>query len=133
MKQILKKYFMVTTAVFVLSEIIPSFQIAGSYNNLFYATFILSLLFYIAKPIINLIMLPINILTLNLAAWLVNILIIYFWTIFVPEVKIQSWQFSGLQLGVISLYPFNFAAWQVIIIISISLTIIIQFLEWLLR
>lgn len=133
MKILLKKYFITILSVFTLTQIISSFVIKGGWNRLFYASLILSILFWFAKPLINIIMLPVNLLTLNLAAWFVNIIIFLLWIRLVPDISINSWQFSGANFKVILLSPFYFSAFQVIILCSILLTIIIQFFKWLIR
>ncbi|OGG26887.1 hypothetical protein A2960_01875 [Candidatus Gottesmanbacteria bacterium RIFCSPLOWO2_01_FULL_39_12b] len=133
MKILLKKYFITILSVFTLTQIISSFVIKGGWNSLFYASLILSILFWFAKPLINIIMLPVNLLTLNLAAWFVNIIIFLLWIRLVPDISINSWQFSGANLKIILLTPFYFSAFQVIILCSILLTIIIQFFKWLIR
>jgi len=88
---------------------------------------------YIAKPVINLLMLPINIITLNMTAWILNILIIYLWSIILSEVSFTIWEFSGINLGIVNIVPITFLPWQTAIIISIIMVIISRFAEWVLK
>ena len=133
MKYIFKKYIVITISIIVLIQFITSIQITGEWKNFLYTTFIFTILYFIGRPIANLIMLPINLLTLNLFSWIINILVFYVWTIIAKNVIINSWQFTGLNLGPIVLTSFKFADWQVIILSSILLTIIIQFMEWIIK
>lgn len=133
MRYLLKKYFIITVSVYLLTQLIPTFNISGGWQELCYSCLILSLLFYIAAPIVNLIMLPFNLLTLNLTSWLLNVFLLYIWVLLVSEVHITSWQFSGVSFGPIILSPANLARWQVIIIAGILLTLIIQFISWLVK
>lgn len=133
MRYLLKKYFILIISVYLLTQLIPTFNISGGWQGLCYSCLILSLLFYIAAPIVNLIMLPFNLLTLNLTSWLLNILLLYIWTLLVSEIHITSWQFSGVSFGLIILSSANLARWQVIIIAGILLTLIIQFISWLVK
>lgn len=133
MKYILKKYLITTISIFVVSKICPAFLINRGWVGLFYSSFILSLLMYIAKPVINLLMLPINIITLNMTAWILNILIIYLWSIILSEVSFTIWEFSGINLGIVNIVPITFLPWQTAIIISIIMIIILRFAEWVLK
>ncbi|MBM3283531.1 phage holin family protein [Candidatus Gottesmanbacteria bacterium] len=133
MRTILKKYFIILISVFILTQIIPSISISGKWQGLFYSSFVLCILLYIAQPIINLIMLPLNLLTLNMTSWILNILIIFIWTLIVPQVKISDWQFNGGKIGPLSFSSFYFVYWQVVILAGISITLIIQFVKWLVK
>ncbi len=133
MRYIIKKYIVITISLIILTQLITSIKIDGDWKKFFSSTFIFTLLYFIGRPIANLIMLPVNLLTLNLFSWIINVLVFYIWTIISKNILINSWQFTGINIGPIVLTSFNFASWQVIIISSILLTIIIQFMEWLIK
>lgn len=133
MRHILKKYLIMTISVYLLMQIIPALTIERGWRGLLYSCLILSLLMYIAKPIINLLLLPISLLSLNLVSWLVNILIVYVWTVLVSDVQINPWQFQGLSFYLLSLSPFYFASWQTVVLMAIMLTVIIQIFRWILK
>jgi len=133
MRSLLKKYLLTLTVVYTLTLFIPAVSIAQGWSGLFYASLVLSILFYIARPIVNLIMLPLNILTLNLSAWLINIVIFYLWTVLVPEVEVIEWSFAGASFGNFIFSSYNFAGWQVIIICAIFITMLNQFLNWVMK
>ena len=133
MKFILKKYLLTVLSVFILTQVIPAFSISGSWSEVFFASFILSLLLYIVRPILNLIMLPLNLVTLNLTSWIGYIIIFYFWTLLVSQVKIFGWQFSGIHIGPITLSSFNLVKWQVTVISGLLLVIINKILNWIFK
>lgn len=133
MRYILKKYFVVTVAVYLLTQLSSGFTVTGSWSGLFYSSFILGIFMFIAKPLINILMLPINILSLNLASWLINILIVYLWSYFARNIQFSSWQFTGLTLGPIIVSSYLFVRWQTIIISAILLTALINILDKILK
>lgn len=133
MKFVLRKYFITVSSLFILSQLIPSIAIKNSWNGLFYASLILSLLFYLIRPIINLIMIPINLVTLNLSAWFVQIIIFYLWTVITNAVVISNWQFGGLNIGAITLSSFNLVKWQVIIVGALVYIFISKLLGWIFK
>lgn len=133
MKFIVKRYLITVTSIFAITQLIQAFSINGGWYGIFYASFILSILFYIIRPILNLIMLPINLITLNLSSWTVQILIFYLWTVAVPQVKITDWQFTGLQTGIITLSYLNLLKWQVTVLAALVFIITNKLLHWFFR
>lgn len=133
MKYLLKRYLIIAIAVYLVTQIIGGFFIENSWKGFFYSALILTILMYIAKPIVDLFLLPINLLSLNLASWLMNILTIYIWTLLATDITISSWQFEGFKFSLFSLSPFYFLRWQMIILVGIVLTIVIQVLNWVLK
>ncbi|MCL4339438.1 phage holin family protein [Patescibacteria group bacterium] len=133
MKFILRKYFTITLSVFSLTQIIYSISISGGWKSFLYSCLILTILVYIGKPVANLIMLPINILTLNLFSWIINILIFYIWTLLETNVRISSFQSSGFLVGPLRISAFGLANWQVIIVGGILLTFLTQFFNWIMK
>lgn len=133
MKSIFKRYLLTVISVFITSQLISAFTINNGWYGLFYASMILSILIYVIVPIINLIMLPLNLITLNLSAWIVQIIIFYLWTIAASQVQVTSWQFSGLNLGPITLSGVNLLKWQVIILLAIIFMVVNKLLKWFFR
>ena len=133
MRSLFKKYLINTFAIYLSTQFIPPFKLTDNNYQLLTASLILSILLYFIKPIINLIMLPINIITLNFTSWIINIMIVYLWIILTPGIEVNSWNFSGGNLGPIILSPMTFLRWQVIIILGIILTLIIRLFNWLLK
>lgn len=131
MIKVIKKYILVALCLHFLTLIVPAFRINGPWYDIFYSSFILTLLLIIFKPIINLIMLPLNILTLNLSSWILNILIFYLWTRLVPNISISAWEFQGIKMGIISLSPMDFPYITTLIIVSILFILLLQLTNWL--
>lgn len=131
MIKVIKKYILVALCLHFLTLIVPAFRINGPWYDIFYSSFILTILLIIIKPVLNLIMLPLNILTLNLSGWILNILIFYLWTHLAPNISISAWKFQGTELGIVSLSPMDFSYFPTLIIISILFILLLQFADWL--
>ncbi len=133
MRYLFKKYFIVVVTIFTLTQFMPGFTVTGGWKGLFYASLILGILMFIAKPIVDLVTLPINILSLNLFSWLINILIIYVWSLIVGNVNFSLWEFPGFTLGPLSVSPFPLEKWQVVVVSGIILTLVIRVLDNILK
>lgn len=133
MRFLLKKYLIVTIAIYLLVQIVSGFKVGNGWNGLAYSSLVLSLLMFIAKPLIDLIMLPINILSLNLVSWLFNILLVYVWSILVKDVSFAPFNFPQISAGPLMISSFLMVRWQVIVLSSIILTLIIRIFDAILK
>jgi uncharacterized membrane protein YvlD (DUF360 family) len=133
MRHLLKKYLVTIVSIYLLLQLIPSFKINGGLGGLLYSSLILSLLTYMVKPILNLVLLPINVITLNLSSWVLNILIFLLWTILMKNVIIANWAFKGTNSGIIKIDPVFFPSWQLIIILSILFVFLSKFIYWVIH
>lgn len=86
-------------ALWFTSQAVPGITITGGWQTTLFAGFILCLLMLIVAPILKILFIPINILTFGLLAWLVNVIVIYLLTLFVPEIQVTAWEFAGSQWG----------------------------------
>lgn len=131
MKSILRRIVFYAVSLFLASQIITGLTISGGVSTYIIGATVLSLLFLIVKPILSIITLPLNIITLGLFSFLINAIILYILTIFVPNVSISAFTFKGFSFAgfvVPSLYVNNFFTF---VIASILLSFIVGFLKWL--
>ncbi len=95
MKTLLRNIAIYTLILFVLPQLVPGVTIAGGFNTLLVGSFVLTLLFIILKPILNIISFPVNLITLGVFSIFINGLLIYLLTIFVTEVAITSFTYQN--------------------------------------
>lgn len=111
-------------------RLIPAFNVNGNFGEFLYSTFILGLLTFLVKPVLNLLMLPINIITLNLSSWIVSIVLFFIWTLLMKNVVITAWKFSGITNQFLSISSSTVPAWQTYIILGILFVLISKFILW---
>jgi putative membrane protein len=92
---------------------------------------VLSLLFLIVKPVLGLITLPLNIITLGLFSFLINAIILYLLTILVPAISVTGFVFKGLSFWGFIVPGFAINTFFAYIIASILISLILGFLKWL--
>jgi putative membrane protein len=131
MKSILRKIIFYSVALFVTTQALSGVQVTGGLAGLALAGLVLSVLFILVKPVLSLITLPLNIITLGLFSFIINAIILYLLTIIVPGVSIAAFRFNGLSFFgfVIPSFPVNnFFAF---ILASVFISFIVGFLKWL--
>ncbi|MEO8581701.1 MAG: phage holin family protein [Patescibacteria group bacterium] len=98
MKQLLMRFIQTILAIALLSFLVPTVRV-NDYLSLIIAGIVLSLLQMILRPILKIMFLPINIVTLGLFSWVINVFILWLATQIVPGFAIQPTILLGIQLG----------------------------------
>lgn len=133
MKTLLRNIVIYSLILFLLPQIIPGFSILGGFNTILVGSFVLTLLFIILKPILNIISFPVNMVTLGVFNVFINGLLIYLLTIFVTDITITAFTYERMNvLGFITpVVAFNtFFAY---IYTAFVLTMINSFIRWLIE
>lgn len=133
MKSIVRRIVFYSTALFLTSQILSGLRISGGYMTYIIGGIVLSILFLIVKPILSIITLPLNIMTLGLFSFVINAIILYLLTIFVSNISISAFTFNGLQISgfiIPKLFLNNFFAF---VLVSVFLSFIVGALRWLIK
>jgi len=132
MRSILKKYLIILTAVYLIRELNLGLEVNGFLADILFSVLILFILLLI-KPFIDVLMLPINLLTLNLSNWFLFIFVIFFWTVITPKVKFIAFNFPGIKFASLTISQMMIPYWLSVILMSFLLILSIKFLTWLLK
>ena len=116
-------------AIWLIREWIPAFTVEGGWVSILTAGGILAILMLFVKPIIKILFIPINFLTLGLVSWFVNVIVIYLLTLVAPNVAISPWQFSGISWQGFIIPRSTIAYLPTLILVTFALTLVTRFLE----
>lgn len=133
MKSILRNTLINAFALFLISQAISGIKIIGGFESYLLAGFALSLLFLILKPILNIISIPLNIVTLGFFSVVTNIIIYYLLTVFVPNVTISDFTYPGFSYGGFIIPKIYINIFFSFLLISIMQSFIFSFISWLMR
>lgn len=131
MKSILRNVAFYSFSLFAVSQVLAGVKVSGGFWTYILGGITLTLLFAILKPILSIITLPLNIITLGVFSFLINVIILYLLTIFVASIAISAFTFNGFSFAgfvVPKLYLNNFFAF---VLASIVLSAIIGGLKWI--
>lgn len=132
MKHVLRSLAINAFALWLVSQIFPQgISFAEGFKTLGITAAVLGLVNLFIRPLINLFLLPINLLTLGMFRWLVNVATLYLVTLIVHDFKISAFTFPGLayQGIVIPSLPLNI--FWAFVFISFCLSFVSAFLSWL--
>ncbi len=133
MKSILRRIVFYSVALFLVTQILEGVRVNGGLIEYIVGGIVLSILFVIVKPILSIVTLPLNILTLGLFSFITNAIILYLLTIFVPSISIAAFKFNGFSFWGFVVPQFSVNNFFAFIIASILLSFIVGFLKWLIK
>src|SRR3989344_1568679 len=101
MRWLLRSLITTGLSLFLVSLILPGFTLSGGLTRLAVTAVILTLATKLIKPLINLVMLPINLMTLGLFRWVTHAFTLYLVAWLSPDLIItgftfNQWHFSAL-------------------------------------
>ncbi|MFH1561670.1 MAG: phage holin family protein [Patescibacteria group bacterium] len=133
MKKLLRSFVLSLIALKIVSGLTGAVFFDQGAKSLILAALALTGFEYLLKPIANLLLLPINILTLGLLRWVINVVGLYLATAITPGFYLESFTFPGLTWQGIVLPKISFSLLVSYIIISFLINLIITIAKWLLK
>lgn len=133
MKHLIRNYVVDTYALWVTSQAAQGMIFEGGYKTLFIAGLALMGVSLLAKPIINLMLLPLNLVTFGLFRWVSFAIVLYLVTLIVKQYKITSFVYAGLQSKWLDIPALHFEGMWAFIAFSFILSMITSFIYWVIK
>ena len=133
MKSILRRVVFYSVALFLTAQMLEGVRVEGGLIMYVVGGIALSVLFFLVKPVLSIVTLPLNIITLGLFSFLINAIILYLLTIFVPNISISAFKFSGFSFWGFVVPQFQINNFFAFIVASILISLIVGFLKWLIK
>lgn len=131
MKSIIRRFVFYSVALFLTSQIISGLKISGGFTTYLLGGIVLSILFLIVKPVLSLVTLPLNIITLGLFSFVINAILLYLLTIFVTNISLTAFIFNGITFAGFIVPKFSVNGFFAFIVGSIIVSFILGALRWL--
>jgi len=133
MKTILRHFVIDTYCLYLVSIIASGMQFGNGFSTLLLAGFAITIVSIFAKPIINILLLPINLITFGLFRWVASSIVLYLTTLIVHSFKIIYFHFPGLSSKWIDIPNLDFSGILSYIGFSFLLSLVSSFIYWLIK
>lgn len=133
MKKYLRLYLINLFGLWAVKNLMAGVSFGDNYKVLLFAALALTICDLVVKPIINLLLLPLNILSLGIFRWLTNVIGLYLVTLVVPQFEISSFNFPGVSFHgfvIPSIYLTQF--WS-LVTASFLISLLVSFILWLIK
>lgn len=131
MKTLLRNTLFYSFALSLLPTIIPGVGLEEGLVPLLVLGFTLMLLYSFLRPVLNIISLPINIVTIGFFSVLINTFLLYLLTVLVPSITIAQFDFEGWSYAGFVIPETHIGTFFAYVLSAITISAIISFLNWL--
>ncbi|MDP4031150.1 MAG: phage holin family protein [Patescibacteria group bacterium] len=107
----------------LVGRVYPGLLVPADLLDLFWIGVVFTLLNQLAKPIIKLILLPLNLLTLGLLSWVSQVLVLVITVNLLPTLRVVSFVFPGLNQAGFSISSFTVSLFASYILASLALSL----------
>jgi len=133
MKSLLRYTVFNAIALFIVDLLLEGVIVTGGLEAYFIAGFILSILFKLVKPILNLASVPLNLISLGLFSFFINTILLYILTVFMPSISIEPFTFYGTSFAGFVIPDFNLNSLWAYVFAAGVLSITVNFFDWLIK
>ncbi len=133
MKSFIRNIFINSLSIFLLAQYVPALKVSGGLITVIAGGIALSLLFMLVKPVLNIISLPLNLVTMGLFSFLTNAIIFYLLTVFVPGISISAFLFNGASFAGFIIPKMYFNTLFAYILIALLQSLMVTFVSWLIK
>ena len=133
MKSIFKHYIIDTISLYLVSQAVTGIVFEKGLESLLLTGLGLMLTSFLVKPIINLLLLPLNLLTFGLFRWISSAITLYIVTLVVPGFKILAFHFQGFSSPWIDIPSISLLSPLSFIVFSFILTTVTSLVYWLIK
>lgn len=125
---------MITAGVlWATSQILPAFTFIGGIRGFLIGTLAFMLANILLIPLLKVLLLPLNLLTLGLFAWLSNVIALYVVVNLIPSFQVLPYFFPGVNIVGFAIPSATLSIFQVVIVASILISLMINFVRWLIK
>ncbi len=133
MKDFLRAIFVNGVTLTLTAQIFPGLSYSHDLKILFFTSLTFTLINLCLQPLVKLLLLPINLLTLGMFRWLTGVICLFLLTILVPEVKIRSFTMPAFSQGGFATPQFYFSTLMSLITASFLISLISTSINWLIK
>lgn len=130
MKTLLRYFLINLVSLWITTIIIPGLTYTGGIKSLIIGAAAFMLINFILVPLLKILFLPLNLLTLGLFAWVTNVLALYALTT-VSSFQLAPFAFQGLYLNGFNIPAYDLSPLLVAILASFLIGVITHFMQWL--
>jgi len=131
MKKILRVALFNSIAIYLASQLLEGVSYSEDIKILVLAGIALTLANYIVKPVIKIVTLPINFITLGFFSWVIDVFILYLVILFVPEFSVAGFAFEGFSYNGFSAPAMVFSQFWALVVSSLVIAILVNIFKYI--
>jgi putative membrane protein len=133
MRTIIKHFLIDTISLYLISQAVTGIAFADGLYTLALAGFVLMLATMIVRPVINILLLPLNLITFGLFKWVTYAITLYLVTLVVPGFHLGEFIFKGFVSYWFSIPGISLSGILAFIAFSFVISTISSILYWIFK
>lgn len=133
MKGLLKNTIIDGFSLYLTAQTLSGVKVEGGFMTFVFGGLVLSLMMSFLKPVLKVITLPINIITFGTFSFVINIIVLYLLTVFIPQIKVSAFVFQGFSLYGFIIPKFYLSTFFAFVAVSFTLSFVISFFRWIIK
>lgn len=131
--KIVKHSIIDSVTLYLISLVVTGISFDKGFETVLLTGFVLAMSQMIVKPVINLLLLPINLVTFNLFKWVSYAITLYLVTLVVPGFEVTGFNFAGIESYWFNLPAVNLDGALGLVLLSFVISIISSIIYWLMK
>ncbi len=123
MRKIIVKVLATAAGFYAAQYFLSGIHLENTWSAYLIASAVFVIFNFFLSPIIKLLLLPINLLTLGLFRWLTNVLVLYLFDLIYDGIRITSFTYPGLTSAIISLPSTPLNLFWVLVLASLLMSL----------
>jgi putative membrane protein len=123
MRKIIVKILATAASFYVAGYFLSGVHLDSTWSSYLIASLVFVLFNFFLTPIIKLLLLPINLLTLGLFRWMTNVLVLYLFDLVYDGISIASFNYPGYSSAIISLPSGHLGLFWVLVLASLLMSL----------
>lgn len=123
MRKIIIKVLATAASFYVAQYFLAGVHLQNTWTSYLVASSVFVIFNFLLTPIIKLLLLPINLLTLGLFRWLTNVLVLYLFDLLYDGISIVGFTYPGLDSSMISLPTGHLNLFWVLVLASLLMSL----------
>lgn len=134
MKRILRSFLVEIGVLYIVSQLSSGIHFEKGIESMVIAGVALALATFVVKPIINILLLPINLVTFGVLRWLSQAVTLYLVDLVLPDFSITSFDFAGYSTNYIYIPALHVpSALLAYVIFSLIISIFASVIYWIVK
>ena len=133
MKRIIKHYAVDTFSLYIISQVAQGLIFENGTKTLLLARLGLLATSILAKPVINMLLLPLNLVTFGVFRWISSAVALYIVTLVIPGFRVGGFIFGGFSSAWFDLPPLDLTGVLAYIAYSLLLAILTSVIYWIVK
>ena len=134
MKSLVRYFLINLVSLWATSEILKGgLTYIGGFQTLLLAALVFAGINFILIPLLKILLLPLNLLTLGFFAWITNVIALYVLTTVVPQIRLTGFYFTGIEYNGFTVPSIELTTFWVAVVASLLIGLLTHFLHWLMN